>query len=135
MLLFTHEALEKSARAVTKSCDVVVRVDFGTQTASGLGRRFHQNCSGIEQLESLTLNILLRYRAGLRRHDSDVAPRAASVGKAMLQQRCLHAAAAVSGQGAGTAELRDAVCDAHTSRAGDFAISPGDGTGQTRRSR
>ena len=65
-----------------------------------------QNGTGIEQIEALTLRVLLGLRPWLGDDDGDVAARRGGVGEPGRQQRGLHTPAAVRGRGGRTGKLR-----------------------------
>ena len=117
-----------SARAACPSgCDRFARCRAKAR-ACGLGLP-QQSRARIEQVEALTLRVLLRFRSWQRGHDGDVAAGGGGVGEPGGQQRGLYPTAAVRGRRRRAGELRDALRNVQASGADDDPVAQRDVAG------
>src|SRR5690242_10203873 len=91
-----------------------------TDGRSGL---LDQDGTGVEQIEALTLRVLLGFRSWLGGDDGHVAASGGSVGEPGGQQRGLHTPAAVRRDGCRAGELRDALGYPHGGAADDDPVA------------
>src|SRR5262249_38776188 len=87
---------------------------------------FDEDCARVEQVEAAALHVLMRSRPRLGGDDGDVAPASHGVREAHGEQRAVNTSAALRRGGRPTAELCDAVGDAHAGAAWDDAVAQRD---------
>src|SRR6476660_2714184 len=99
----------------------------GSQAGSGRTALFprltNHDSAGIEQGETGPLNVFLRLRCRLGRHDGEVASLPRGIDQPRAQERRLHATAAVIGKRGRATELGQTVDDAEGSAAGPRGVT------------
>src|SRR5690348_1155430 len=105
----------RSARSASASATV--------NRASLITGPLDQDGAGVEQVEALTLRVLLGLGPGLGDDHGDVAAGRGRVGQPGGQQRGLHAPAPVRGHGRRAGELRDALGYPHGGPADDDPVA------------